>query len=69
MNFDHQQDNTEGLLKTIIAILGTVLIAGAIITLALAVVTAADVGLPPPWQVGLLALAAFLGFFGDRKPV
>ncbi|MCP5534388.1 MAG: hypothetical protein H7A48_14555 [Akkermansiaceae bacterium] len=35
MNFDHQQDNTEGLLKTIIAILGTVLIAGAIITLAL----------------------------------
>ncbi|MCB1134240.1 MAG: hypothetical protein KDN05_24195 [Verrucomicrobiae bacterium] len=42
--------------------------AGAICA-ALAVVTAADVGLPPPWQVGLLALAAFLGFFGDRKPV
>ena len=31
MNFDHQQDDTGGLLKTIIAISGTVFIAGAVI--------------------------------------
>lgn len=40
--------------------------AGAICA-ALAVLTAADVGLPKPWQIGLLAISAFLGFFGDRK--
>lgn len=31
MNFNHQQDDTEGWLKTIIAISGTVFIAGAVI--------------------------------------
>lgn len=40
--------------------------AGAICAV-LTVLTAADVGLPKAWQVGLLAASAFLGFFGDRK--
>lgn len=31
MNFDHQQDDTPGFLKTLLAISGTVLIAGLVI--------------------------------------